>query len=348
MLLPSYSKAVLGPRQPWPWPGAWWIFFEREQIIFHLNLGSHISIHQDRNKIWGNIRPHMEGFSSSHSKLGQSMRHMVTVPGTKHEFRENKRGMAQASCFSEENSQLRSIIAPPFKCRNHCQTVWLKTDTLCTQVSCPFNSSHTSDHFRVQCRSYMVHLASSSRQEIASFVSRNETPRTSLRLHMKSSIHIDLDQVCSWRDPNLGLLRLGRFLNVHRSEISQVFCDERTDFCCCLLYFTCIGFVPRRPPVPKEHSNAHLLFSLHSANMAFHILMILTLAWWISSLLTVAYCSRNDTVAHCSCIAYLGHRLNLAPLLLVLPSACHYTAASSTAPVRSRPRPRRCSPPWFT
>ena len=94
---------------------------------------------------------------------------------------------------------------------------------LCNQVSCPFNSSHTSDHLCVQCRSYMVHLASNSRPEIASFVSRNETLHTSLRLHMKSSIHIDLDQVCSWRDPNLRLLRLGRFLNVHRSEISKCF-----------------------------------------------------------------------------------------------------------------------------
>ena len=93
MLLPSYSKAVLGPKQYGVGMGRCG-FFEREQIIFHLKLGSHISIHQDRDKIWGNIRPHMEGFNSSHSKLGQIMRHLVTVPGTKHEFRENKRGMA--------------------------------------------------------------------------------------------------------------------------------------------------------------------------------------------------------------------------------------------------------------
>jgi hypothetical protein len=40
-------------------------------------------------------------------------------------------------------------------------------------------------------------------------------------------------------------------------------------------------------------------------------------------------------------------KLELRVVALVLPSACHYTATSSTAPVRSRPRPRRRSPPWF-
>ena len=37
--------------------------------------------------------------------------------------------------------------------------------------------------------------------------------------------------------------------------------------------------------------------------------------------------------------------LDLHVVALVLPSTCHYTAASSTAAVRSRPRPRRHSPP---
>ena len=40
-------------------------------------------------------------------------------------------------------------------------------------------------------------------------------------------------------------------------------------------------------------------------------------------------------------------KLELHVVALVLPSTCHYTAAPSTAVVRSRPRPRRRSPPWF-
>ena len=40
-------------------------------------------------------------------------------------------------------------------------------------------------------------------------------------------------------------------------------------------------------------------------------------------------------------------KLELHVVAIVLPSICHYTAASSMAPVRSRPRPRRRSPPWF-
>ena len=40
-------------------------------------------------------------------------------------------------------------------------------------------------------------------------------------------------------------------------------------------------------------------------------------------------------------------KLELHVAALVLPSACHYTAASSTPAVRSRPWPRRRSPPWF-
>ena len=39
--------------------------------------------------------------------------------------------------------------------------------------------------------------------------------------------------------------------------------------------------------------------------------------------------------------------LELHVVALVLSSTCHYTAASSTVVVRSRPRPRRHSPPWF-
>ena len=39
--------------------------------------------------------------------------------------------------------------------------------------------------------------------------------------------------------------------------------------------------------------------------------------------------------------------LDLDVVALVLPSTCDYTAASSMAVVRSRPRPCRCSPPWL-
>ena len=39
--------------------------------------------------------------------------------------------------------------------------------------------------------------------------------------------------------------------------------------------------------------------------------------------------------------------LDLHVVALVLPSTCHYTAASSMAAVRSRPRPCRRSPPWL-
>ena len=39
--------------------------------------------------------------------------------------------------------------------------------------------------------------------------------------------------------------------------------------------------------------------------------------------------------------------LELHVVALVLPSTCHYTAASSMAAVRSRPRPCGCSPPWL-
>ena len=39
--------------------------------------------------------------------------------------------------------------------------------------------------------------------------------------------------------------------------------------------------------------------------------------------------------------------LDLHVVALVLPSTCHYTAASFMAAVRSRPRPCRCSPPWL-
>ena len=40
-------------------------------------------------------------------------------------------------------------------------------------------------------------------------------------------------------------------------------------------------------------------------------------------------------------------KLELHVVALVLPSTCHYTAASSMAAVRSRPRPCRRSPPWL-
>ena len=39
--------------------------------------------------------------------------------------------------------------------------------------------------------------------------------------------------------------------------------------------------------------------------------------------------------------------LDLHVVALVLPSTCHYTAASSMVVVRSRPRPCRRSPPWL-
>ena len=39
--------------------------------------------------------------------------------------------------------------------------------------------------------------------------------------------------------------------------------------------------------------------------------------------------------------------LDLHVVALVLPSTCHYTAASSTVVVRFHPRHRRRSPPWF-
>ena len=39
--------------------------------------------------------------------------------------------------------------------------------------------------------------------------------------------------------------------------------------------------------------------------------------------------------------------VDLHVVALVLPSTCHYTVASFMAAVRSRPRPRRHSPPWF-
>jgi hypothetical protein len=38
--------------------------------------------------------------------------------------------------------------------------------------------------------------------------------------------------------------------------------------------------------------------------------------------------------------------LDLHVVALILPSTCHYTAASFMAAVRSCPRPRRRSPPW--
>ena len=40
-------------------------------------------------------------------------------------------------------------------------------------------------------------------------------------------------------------------------------------------------------------------------------------------------------------------KLELHVVALVLPSTYHYTAASSTAAIRSRPRPRHRSLPWF-
>ena len=40
-------------------------------------------------------------------------------------------------------------------------------------------------------------------------------------------------------------------------------------------------------------------------------------------------------------------KLELHVVALVLSSTCHYIAASSTASLRSRPRPHRRSPPWF-
>ena len=40
--------------------------------------------------------------------------------------------------------------------------------------------------------------------------------------------------------------------------------------------------------------------------------------------------------------------LDLHVVSLVLPSTCHYTATSSMAAVRSRPRPCHHSLPWFT